>query len=843
MRQRICVLALLISAAAVFAEGGLDAVGDPLPAMARSRLGSVRLWQGMHIRGLAFSMDDQVIVSGGGIVSSTPTVMVWDTETGKRVGTLGDGSFSVLSMRSSPDQKRLAVSTNRSRIRIYDVKTSREIANFKARTSTLGLAWTPDSRRLLATNHRQTVLYDIDQRKQVRSWNIAGYGVAIHPDGEVFALCSNHHGRNKKVGHVTVYDLTTGKQVLDIKRQKNLKFIWPSYSHDGKFLAAVARGRAKEDLYIFDSETGKKVRSIRAHGSSVTMVCFAPNRNILATSGYDRKVCIWDAESGKRLAAMDCNTSGGLGLSFSGDGKLLAAGTGQGSIEVWDVETGKPAHERYGHRARITSLGLSPDGRLAATGDQGGKVMLWSLPDGKLLGEVREYSGSPAALKFPRGQEELVVVARGGELSPFAPPRMTRKSQGQTLGEAVLDVRADPYGAGLAAYLRSGKLARWDAESGKVRKRSVASQSERNRSRNALLSPDLRWVLLHKSRGIELVSTHSKGSGFIEHTGMYTYGGSKPFAFAPLSDVFAASEGSGVALFEVDSAEVIDRISASIDAMVTALAFSNNGRCLALGTNAGDLLLYSVETGKELAQLPGHGNQDRKRKGKRRRRHGILPFTITRLRFSQDDRYLVSAGNDTTALVWDVGKLTSLPSVSISEGKLEMFWDQLGLANAAAAHRARWAMAGMGEQAVAFLSERLEPASGANRGEIRRLVRGLDAAKYSDRREAFDALVRVGAQALPELRRVLESSPSAEVRVRVAKLIASLDKPVIDSPAMLQLSRAVRVLERIGSERAVALLADLATGDEASRMTREARAALVRMGRAGEDMSRWNSSR
>ena len=78
---------------------------------------------------------------------------------------------------------------------------------------------------------------------------------------------------------------------------------------------------------------------------------------------------------------------------------------------------------------------------------------------------------------------------------------------------------------------------------------------------------------------------------------------------------------------------------------------------------------------------------------------------------------------------------------------------------------------------------------------------------------------------------VREGSASAEVRRRVEGLLESQEPGGRQAPQALRQVRAVEVLESAGTPEARQLLEALARGVAGARLTREARAALDRVGR------------
>ncbi|MGE3806271.1 MAG: WD40 repeat domain-containing protein, partial [Gemmataceae bacterium] len=152
-------------------------------------------------------------------------------------------------------------------------------------------------------------------------------------------------------------------------------------------------------------------------------------------------------------------------------------------------------------------------------------------------------------------------------------------------------------------------------------------------------------------------------------------------------------------------------------------------------------------------------------------------------------------------------------------------WDALAGEDAKAAYRALWTLAAAGEEGVAFLTERVQPAR-LDQARIAKLVAALDSAEFLEREEASQELAKLGALAVPELQKVLAGQPSAELRARAKTLLEKA--PLYVAPDWRPL-RSIDVLERIGSPSARKLLAKLAEGSPGHPVTLQARAALERL--------------
>ena len=161
---------------------------------------------------------------------------------------------------------------------------------------------------------------------------------------------------------------------------------------------------------------------------------------------------------------------------------------------------------------------------------------------------------------------------------------------------------------------------------------------------------------------------------------------------------------------------------------------------------------------------------------------------------------------------------------------LPTLWAQLAHDDPAAAESALDEMGRSPERTVSFLKSRLRPVPPVPAERLARLVADLDSAHFEARDRATRRLERLAEQAGPALRQAdARPETSAETRRRVRRLLDRLDRPNPSCEAARPL-RAVEVLERLATPEARKLLEALSRGDPASHLTRDAKAALRRLG-------------
>jgi RNA polymerase sigma factor (sigma-70 family) len=827
------------SKAAAEQQARTDRHGDPLPAEAVARLGTLRFRQGSHITWLAFTPDGKQLVSLG-----WDGVRVWDAVSGREVvQTTSEADSSISGAFLTPDGKTL-VTMERGRkgnlIRLRnrsDLKVVREFAVGWLQTARLS----SDGKLLagLADNNSTIEIWDVGSGKRRRSWKAhEGWIWCCAFSADSKTLVSG--GSDKAI---RFWDVATGRKEREITGHPNIVGQL-SLSADGALLASLGMIEVKAGagsyfpldnvIRIWDVTTGKELHQLtmpaqqgfRNRLAGFGYLTFAADGKTLVTTGQDGLLRLWDAAAGKELRRFSLGTKGASRPALSPDGKTLAVGTiairlidvasgadvqppgehihgvfatpttdgktvitadGDGIVVNWDVAAARPRRRLAGSAKRISTVHVVGDDRQLLSIGEDNVVRLWDLATGE---ERRRFQLPAAGFGRPAVSRDSRILAVPGKdrtvlLIDVATGNEVGKLEGHD--EWVSGVAFSPDGLSLISWCNDHTAHVWDVKTRRKRHQFSFADVRPNRS-------DGRPVPAPVGPG----GTRT-GLGYAA-------------AASPDGQLVAyGSQSHYLALHETATGKAV-RVLTDLPDGASALAFSPDSRMLAWGGWRDPTIhLVEVASGRERHQLTGH-------KGR-----------VYSLAFSGDGRLLVSGNEDTTALVWD---LTGKGKGPLRRPELVSYWDDLAGEDAARAYQAMRRLATSAVEAVSCFQQRLLPTAPVDAKRLAHLIADLDSGQFAVRQGAARELEKLGEAAVPACRKALEDNPSAELRRRLEPLLEKQAREVWDpGPDHLRALRAVEVLERMATPEARRLLAGLAHGALEARLTQEAKASLERLAR------------
>ena len=170
-----------------------------------------------------------------------------------------------------------------------------------------------------------------------------------------------------------------------------------SFSPDGKMLAS---GSGDNTVKLWNTTTGKEIKSLTGHTNGVNGISFSPDGKMLASGSSDNTVKLWDTTTGKETKTLTGHTNSVFGISFSPDGKMLASGSGDNTVQLWNTTTGEEIKSLTGHKNEVNGISFSPDGKMLASGSSDNTVKLWNTTTGKEIKSLTGHTNGVNGISF-----------------------------------------------------------------------------------------------------------------------------------------------------------------------------------------------------------------------------------------------------------------------------------------------------------------------------------------------------------------------------------------------------------------------------------------------------------
>jgi WD40 repeat protein/serine/threonine protein kinase len=580
---------------------------DLLMRLCRVEQVILRNERGVGVTSVAFSPDGERLASAG----ADGTVKIWNRRKGKVSQTLEkahDGFVS--SVAFHPDGKHLASTGRDKLVKVWDLDLTNDHLVFARPCEaihTIGtayaVAFSPlDPNHLAVGSDGVVTLWDWRNKKAVHTFSghdKRGICVAFSRDGRRLAT-------GDWQGCVRIWDVVAGvgpistfSQSRDARRPVGAL----AFNHDGSSLATASFDRSVD---VWDTATSTLRRSLPHSGRMVLGVAFSPDGRLIASTGEDKTVHVWEADSGRELFGLRGHTGLCGCVTFSPDGLRLASTSRDGTIRVWDAtplldHERQEAHTFTQHPVEIWSLALSPDGHSIASAGFGTPAKIWHADSHHAIAEFDGHKDVVFCVAWhPEGKR---LAFAGSDNREFTVKVYNAHTKEQ---EYVLRDGPEEYTAAAFSpdgkYLVTGRTNRtvqvWDAREG----RKIGTLGTHGAGvQGVVFSRDGRLLASAGQEGWVHVWDATR-LGAIRETGPQ-----KPLRAFPTH----------------------------IPAACLNVAFSPDGKRIAIGAKENTVVIWDVERRQELRTFRGHSGD------------------VCTVAFSPDGRWIASAGEDSTVKVWD----------------------------------------------------------------------------------------------------------------------------------------------------------------------------------------------
>lgn len=402
---------------------------------------------------------------------------------------------------------------------------------------------------------------------------------------------------------------------------------------------------------LFDTATGRVVRQF-SHGADVASVAFSPDGQTLATGGWDKKAILWETDTGRKLRSFEGPPGGSCIVAFTPDGRslLTAGGLTAKRIEentsealLYDIASGEIVCRFAGHEAPMKHARFSPDGRLLFVRENTWTGILYDVGSGEAL---HHWPQSLIGGAFSPDGRRLVTSMMGAiVMQDVEPWKTVRNFHSDAKGYFAVDYSPDGKHLLVACWNDAVLL---DAETGK-RIRTLTTRIG-SPKRIALCTEPHRLVVGGFQRPV--MWNLDAGLLNVAFDGFTHHDRNAPIAAVAISrDGRLVASGSGIgdhapelALWDAESGQLLQILEGMKYAPLT-LEFSPDGRILAGAGGIyessddpypGEVTLWDTATGELIRRLEGHVKW------------------VVAATFLRDGQQLLTASWDGKVILWDV---------------------------------------------------------------------------------------------------------------------------------------------------------------------------------------------
>lgn len=283
------------------------------------------------IHSLRFSPDSCFLATAG--IDPQNGLRIWDVKTGRQCAAIFGKSMQSGKVAYAPNGNILTIGGRSGNIELWDVSQLEDIRLVRSLhghpSNINALIFNPMTARLLASCGRDMTvrLWDADSGDELAGLPSYGNNIAVQfdPTGRYLVIEDQHN----TIALWDLVDLSQPAHVLTFEGHVDSPLSM-AFHPDGSRLVS---GGLDRTVRLWDTETGRMIKTIGHHDGYVTSVAFSPDGEFVASAGKDDVVRIWHVESGERLHTLlapgpyeGMNIAGVTGISATQRESLKALG-------------------------------------------------------------------------------------------------------------------------------------------------------------------------------------------------------------------------------------------------------------------------------------------------------------------------------------------------------------------------------------------------------------------------------------------------------------------------------------------------------------------------------------
>ena len=186
-------------------------------------------------------------------------------------------------------------------------------------------------------------------------------------------------GRNASRGKVVIFDIKTGRRVIEVGDELDVVLCADIDSTHTQ----IALGGPGKVVRVFSAKDGSLLREFKKHTDWLYAIEYSPDGRLLASADRSNGLFVWEAATGREYQNLQGHTAAVTDVSWRSDARVLASTSQDGTVRLWDMENGRETGKWSAHAEGVEAIEFALDARLCSTG-RDRAVKLWGA-DGKLL--------------------------------------------------------------------------------------------------------------------------------------------------------------------------------------------------------------------------------------------------------------------------------------------------------------------------------------------------------------------------------------------------------------------------------------------------------------------------
>lgn len=584
---------------------------------------------------VAFDPAGKLLASG----HANGVIRLWDTTTWQPLETLESHAAEIWDLLFSPDGRWLATTGHDFTVHLWDTTTWQPVNLIELNQNVSSISFSPDSRYLAFTNEENIYLLDTasgvwsgllegsnrlsnrmrstfdannlliagDSSRPLRMWTVEdGHATSVSPDSVALEPALTHYLGGLLNITLTreqlVVDNATARAWSEIDRRNSYNFdgnvdIKPS--PDGRYMIGERISRWE----LWDLNDAVKTIILHTRSDSFYQIgLFHDDNWIVATSHHNAQ--IWRFDNGQQTH-LDLNQAGGsiIDLLLQGNQPLGLFMDWTGSIRLFDLVTGT-GQTIIENIATYPDPVISPDEHYLAINDKDASTSIWDLQTRQIVMQFRPDDAELRymALAFSPDNHLLAYTLHDRECE--CPTVMLwdidRGERKTVLGNVNRYIGASMFSAdGSQLFVGGGYITDKDDFYG--------------------------YVKVWNTETGEEIHTFDAPGAFVQ-----------TFAISPDGRYIAATTLSDVWLWDMQADDQPAPEPLYAGELYPLATFNPRGDLLAVGTPLGEIRLFDVASGVQVAERTQH------------------KASILDIDFSADGQTMISSGSDGTLRVWRV---------------------------------------------------------------------------------------------------------------------------------------------------------------------------------------------